>query len=147
MNMAIEKNPKGGRPTDYDPDFCKIVESLGKAGKSIVQIACALDVHKDTVYEWEKIHPKFSDAMALARQFSQAWWEDQGQDGLRADKFQSTLWAKQVSCRFPNDYRETKDVNLGGQSDNPLKIEGSLKPEDRAILERYISEKTKEPNK
>lgn len=97
----------GGAPTKYRPEFCDKVIELGKAGKSIVQIASALDVHKDTLYEWEKVHPKFSDSLSRARQESQVWWEDQGQIGLSTPGYNSSLWSKQVSCRFPNDYRET----------------------------------------
>lgn len=122
-----------GRPSAYKPEFCQEVINLGKAGKSITQIACALGVHKDTVYEWEKTIPEFSDALTRARQESQAWWEDQGQIGLTADKFQASLWAKQVSCRFPDDYREKQDLNLGGQKDNPVKTDitvNLVKPKD-----------------
>jgi len=109
-----------GRPSDYKPEYCERVISLGKLGKSVTQIASALDHHKDTLYEWEKVHPDFSDAMTRARQESQTWFEDIGQTGLTADKFQASLWAKQVSCRFPNDYREKQDLNLGGQNGNPV---------------------------
>lgn len=111
-----------GRPTDYLPEYCDEVITLGKLGKSVTQIASTLDVHKDTVYEWAKVHPNFSDALSRARQESQTWWEDQGQAGLTADRFQPSLWAKQVSCRFPDDYREKQDLNLGGQKDNPLSV-------------------------
>lgn len=100
-----------GRPTVYIPEHCDTVIELGKAGKSVTQMACALDVHKDTLYEWAKIHEDFSDALTRARQWAQNWWEDQGQMGLTADKFQPSLWAKQVSCRFPDDYRDKTQVD------------------------------------
>lgn len=71
-------------------------------------MAAALDVAKQTIYNWEKEHDEFLDALTRARELAQAWWEDKGQEGLTADRFQPSLWAKQVSCRFPNDYRENK---------------------------------------
>jgi transposase-like protein len=97
----------GGRPTDYNPDFCERVIELGKQGKSVTQIACALDVVKSTLYLWEQEHPEFSDAMKKARQHAQTWFEEIGQNALFADKFQASLWNKQVTCRFPEDYRDT----------------------------------------
>lgn len=109
------------RPTEYNPEYCQRVIELGRAGKSVTQMASALDVHKDTVYEWAKKHEEFSDALSRARQESQTWWEDQGQMGLTADRFQPSLWAKQVSCRFPDDYRDKQDLNVGGQNGtNPV---------------------------
>lgn len=96
-----------GAPTKYNPMFCEEVIELGRAGKSITQIACALDVAKKTVYNWMDEHEEFLHAMTRARELSQGWWEDKGQIGLEADKFNATLWSKQVSCRFPDDYRET----------------------------------------
>lgn len=111
-----------GRPTDYKPEYCQEVIELGKAGKSVVQIACTLGYAKQSLYNWEKEFPEFMDAMLLARQYCQMWWEDKGQSGLEADRFQATLWAKQVSCRFPEDYRDKSDLNLGGQKGNPLSV-------------------------
>lgn len=102
----------GGAPTKYDPSMCDAVIELGRSGKSITQIAVALDVTRETVYAWCKTHQKFSDAISRAKELAQAWWEDVGQQGLFADKFQASLWSKQVSCRFPNDYREKSDINV-----------------------------------
>lgn len=113
-----------GRPTSYNPGFCQEVMDLGKQGKSITQMAAALDVCKDSLYEWEKTIPEFSDALKRARQLSQAWWEDRGQEGLDKPGFQSSLWAKQVSCRFRSDYSEKSTVEVQalddkGQPANP----------------------------
>lgn len=60
----------GGRPTDYSEDM------LAKADKylaiaipenqdlpTVEGLALYLGVHKDTLYEWAKIHPEFSDAL------------------------------------------------------------------------------------
>lgn len=103
-------NPEG-RPTSYRPEYCEQVIELGKRGKSITQIACTLQVDKTTVYEWVKVHPEFSHALSRARQEAQGWYEDIGQTGIFAEGFNASTWAKQVSCRFPDDYRDTSNVN------------------------------------
>jgi hypothetical protein len=111
----------GGRPSVYDPAFCEQAVELGKLGKSRVQIACAFDVCRDTLHEWERVHPEFSDAMTRAKAHSQAWWEEMGQSGLTMQGFNASLWAKNVSCRFREDYSEPKNVILSGDAANPVR--------------------------
>ena len=59
-----------GRPTKYDPLFPdKVDEYLATVGKEqmhlpkIESFAIFLDVSKDTLYEWAKLYPEFSDAL------------------------------------------------------------------------------------
>jgi hypothetical protein len=105
------------RPTLYKPEHCKTAIELGKAGKSITFLAASLDVSKDTVYEWGKVHPEFSDALARMRVHSQAWWEDAGQTAMLQPGFNGSVWAKSISCRFPDDWRDsTKTEHSGGVS-------------------------------
>jgi hypothetical protein len=111
----------GGRPSVYDPAFCEKVVELGKLGKSLVQIACALDVTRETIYAWMREKPEFSDAMTRAKANSQAWWEEMGQAGLTMQGFNASLWAKNVSCRFREDYSEPKNVILSGDAANPVR--------------------------
>lgn len=100
-----------GRPTDYRPEFCERVVELGKEGKSYTQIASALDISKQCLYEWIHLHQEFGDAMTRARQESQTWWENVGQVALFAEKFQPTVYNKAMQCRFPEDYLEKTQVN------------------------------------
>jgi len=70
---ALRKDkPKGGRPTKYKPratpkkvytlvDYMTVETFLECC--SIEHIAYALDIHKDTLYEWKKKYPEFSDAI------------------------------------------------------------------------------------
>lgn len=96
-----------GAPPKYKKEFCEEVIELGKLGNSITQIACKLNVAKQSLYNWMDQHPEFLDAMTRAREYSQAWFEDKGMEGLTTPGFNASLWAKQVSCRYPDDYRET----------------------------------------
>jgi hypothetical protein len=130
MSQMDDVTKRRGRPSDYREEFCDQVIELGKQGKSVVQIASALDCHKDSLYEWEKVYPDFSDALSRARQESQVWFENMGQSGLVMPGFNASLWNKQVSCRFPNDYREKQDLNLGGQN--------GVNPIDASLTVKYI---------
>lgn len=111
--MSEERGKQGvGRPTKYNNALCSAVLALGAEGKSYVQIAVKLGVSRDTLYEWAAEHAEFSDALKRARECAQAWWEDQGQAGLGADKFNAGVWNKSMSCRFPDDYSDKKKIEI-----------------------------------
>lgn len=109
-----------GRPTDYRPEYCEQVVELGRQGKSVVQMACGLSVHKATLYEWEKVHPEFSDAFTHARQLSQDWWENAAQTGLVTPGFNASLWSRSMAARFPDDYTERSKRELSGTDGKDL---------------------------
>jgi hypothetical protein len=61
---------KVGRPTKYDPEMVKKVEDYLIVAESeqtklpkIESLALILGVNKDTLYEWAKLYPEFSDAL------------------------------------------------------------------------------------
>ena len=125
-----------GRPTDYKPEYDDmIVEHMSK-GHSAVSFAAKIGVAKMTVYQWEKDHPSFSDAFARARTMCQCWWEDQAVSHLEdvteyqgtSVRFNDKLWAKNVACRFKDDWVERKDVSVS------LPLDG-----DKSLLEALIA--------
>jgi transposase-like protein len=71
----------GGRPTKYKKQYCSRVIELFSEGKSIVQIAAELDVSRDTIYQWQKEHPEFSDTIKKGMAKSEAYWEHLLQGG------------------------------------------------------------------
>lgn len=99
-----------GRPTDYRPEYCSEVVGWGKRGKSITWMAAELGVCKDTVYEWIKVHPAFSDAIKRAKVYCQRWWEDAGQVGMTSDKFNSAVWAKNMAARFRDEWTDRQET-------------------------------------
>lgn len=99
-----------GRPTDYRPEMCDQVVELGRQGKSHAQIAASLDVARQTLRNWADEHPEFLAAITRAKDLAQAWFEDMGQSGLVMQGFNASLWAKQVSCRFRDDYTDKSEV-------------------------------------
>ena len=105
---------KVGRPTDYRPEFCEQVIELGRQGKSHAQIAATLGCARKTLYEWQSLYPEFSNAIMYARDLAQAWFEDIGQVNMVAPTqgFSAALWAKQVSCRFADDYTDKSKTEV-----------------------------------
>lgn len=103
-----------GRPTLYDPSHCERVIQLGRDGKSHAQMAAALDVSRQTLYDWADAHSEFLGAITRAKDLAQAWWEDRGQENLGNREFNASLWTKQVSCRFRDDYTDKQQTEVSG---------------------------------
>lgn len=56
-----------GRPSSYTPTLGREIIDLMATGLSLTAAAAELGFHRDTMYEWEKTHPEFSDAIKVAR--------------------------------------------------------------------------------
>jgi len=70
--MKKKKKNKGGRPSKYMPGrACRLVLRIAEIMTpqnfahycSVYHLAVLLGVHIDTIYEWQKQHPEFSDAI------------------------------------------------------------------------------------
>lgn len=107
----MTEKSNAGAPTKYDPKFCKDVITFGEQGLSKAQMAARFKVHRDTLHQWEKAHPQFSDAVKKAVGLSQGFWEDKLQNaalGIDQEAAQAnpTLMIFQMKNRFPADWRE-----------------------------------------
>lgn len=111
---------KGMRPTEYDPSYCDLVIEHGRTGKSLTWIATELGVVRQTLHNWMKQHPQFMDAMTRAKELSQRWWEDKGQQGMEQQGFNASVWSRSMAARFPDDWREVKGTELTGKDGGPV---------------------------
>ncbi len=73
------------------------------------EMAEACDVTRQTMHNWADEHSEFLAALTRAKQKAQAWFEREGRTGLRADRFNSALWAKQMSARHREEYTERRE--------------------------------------
>ena len=118
--------PSAGRPSKYQLRFCEDVLAWGAEGWSLTEMAAEIGVSKQTLYNWQQEHPEFLDASTRARDRSQAWWERAGRLGMTADKFNAAVWAKNMNCRFPDDWRETSRQEQTGANGGPIKTEARV---------------------
>ena len=59
----------GGRPTKYDKvNTPKLAYAMALAGRTDDQIAEFLEVNRDTLYDWKKKYPEFSDALKSGKE-------------------------------------------------------------------------------
>jgi hypothetical protein len=57
------KTTMAGRPTKYDHKFSKQVEKLCRLGATDKEIATFFEVNEDTIHEWKRKHPEFSESI------------------------------------------------------------------------------------
>ncbi len=73
---------KTGRPSQYKPEYCKMLEDHMAKGKAIKSFGAKIGVDETTIYEWFKVHPDFSQSKKVGESLSFDFWEDKGIDGL-----------------------------------------------------------------
>jgi len=105
------------RPTKYKEEYLELAESYLAKGKSITQLARHLNVSKSTIYKWSDEHSRFSDALNIGREFSQAHWEDKLEEMMYDVKINTPLVKLYFANRFGwSDKSETKaDITSGGE--------------------------------
>ena len=113
---SIVKVTKVGRPTKYRKEMCDQVIELGKEGASLHEIAYELDICFDTLNEWKKEKPEFSEAISRAQKLSQGWWEKSGRKAVFGEQkfFSAQGYSLQMRNRFPDDWRDKQDFNVAG---------------------------------
>lgn len=122
-----DKNPVG-RPSEYDPKYCKQLIAHMAEGFSYESFAGKVGVCRDTLYAWERKHKDFSYTKKVAIEQALLFWEDKGIKGLYPDViegakgpialgFNSTVWIFNMKNRFGwrDNIEITGDTNLKGK--------------------------------
>ncbi len=52
----------GGQPTKYNPEYCQQLIDHMAQGNPFETFGVLIGTHRDTLFEWAKVHPEFSDA-------------------------------------------------------------------------------------
>lgn len=78
MGTKRAARPGEGRPSKYDPLYCRTVVEHLTDGSSLTSFAASIDVARSTINEWMAAYPEFSEACARAKAKASAWWERQG---------------------------------------------------------------------
>ena len=123
-----------GRPSLYDPKIHpKLGYWLAQAGLTDEQIAEEIGIHVDTLYEWRKVHPEFSEALRGGK----ATPDDEVEAALlrRAKGFKYAEGSKEkvalpdtTACIFwlknrrPGDWRDKRQHEVTTTSRGPLVI-------------------------
>lgn len=98
----------GGRPDNYEPRFCEVVVEKGREGATLAEMTLACgQARRETLHDWARKYPQFSEALTLARLESLVWWERQGKAGLHDEykgrKFNDRQWKQMMAGMFPEE--------------------------------------------
>jgi hypothetical protein len=136
-----------GRPTKYQPEWMldKVLD-LGLKGASRGKIAFTLGINYDTLVEWEKRYPDFSDALKMAKLGAQVWFEDVMQAAILGsiEKVPAALLIFALKSRFPAEYREVRHTEISGKDGDPLEVQAvaidvrSLDPDQRELVKQAL---------
>jgi hypothetical protein len=136
-----------GRPTKYQPEWMldKVLD-LGLKGSSRAKIAFTLGINYDTLVEWEKRYPEFSDALKMAKLGAQVWFEDVMQAAILGsiEKVPAALLIFALKSRFPTEYREVRHTEISGKDGDPLEVQAvaidarTLDPEQRELVKQAL---------
>jgi hypothetical protein len=90
-----------GRPSEFDPAYIAIaLDYMGDQGKSITQLARHLRVSKQSIYNWMDKYPEFLDALKMAQEWGQGYWEDRLEDMMTDRSANAPLVKLYFSNRF-----------------------------------------------
>jgi len=103
-----------GRPSKYSPIFCETVIALMSEGASKTEVAAELNIAWDTLHEWEKNFPEFSDAIKRGSKLSEGWWEKKARENLVSYKdgptINASLWYMNMKNRF--GWKDKQEVEV-----------------------------------
>lgn len=141
-----------GRPTKYKSEFCDQLYKHMKGGLSFESFAGAIQVNRDTLYEWAKIHDDFSDAKKNGSSASQLFWEQMGRSGAggKIKGFQTGAWVFQMKNRF--GWRDRQDVVTRDETlKNPMDMNDDELDERLAhalkVIEKYGTDSSSRDSK
>lgn len=85
-------------------------------------MCASLDIVPQTLDNWEKANPEFLEATTRARVYAQMWWEDAGQNGMFGKEFNATIWGRNMSCRFRDDWTEKTSLEHSGPDGGAITV-------------------------
>lgn len=76
-----DNTPSVGRPTLYKSEYCQQLIDHMSEGLSFESFAAVANCCIDTIYEWAKVYPEFSEAKKKGSAKSRLVWERMAIDG------------------------------------------------------------------
>lgn len=102
MTQKKKTKSRAGRPTKYKKEYCQGLIDHMSQGWGFETYAAVINVNPDTLYEWAKVHPEFSEAKKVAFVKSQMKFEQIGMAAMlgKIKNFQPSVWVFTMKNRF-----------------------------------------------
>src|SRR5690606_9591061 len=72
QKKATKEKSKGGRPTDYRPEYCELARNYCLLGAKDTELAVFFGVSESTLNLWKKEHPEFSESIKEGKEEADA---------------------------------------------------------------------------
>ncbi len=72
MSEEVNEKHPGGRPTEYQIEYCQKVHGMAVAGATDYEIAESLGIVTSTLYVWKHKHPEFAESLKLGKEAADA---------------------------------------------------------------------------
>jgi hypothetical protein len=109
-----------GRPTDYRPEYCDDLVWHMNEGLSFESFAGKVGVNRDTVHEWAKVHPAFSEAKKRGEALSRACWENILKTIAATGTGNATAAIFALKNKFPAEWRDRHQHEHMGDGGGPV---------------------------
>jgi hypothetical protein len=86
--------------------YLDILETLGHEGESLAAVSIALDINRDTLWEWENKFPEFSEALTKVKRRSQMHWEGIAKQQATEGKGNAASLIWMMKNMFRDDYQD-----------------------------------------
>ena len=132
-------------PTKYRPEYCRELIDHMSEGYSFESFTAVASVHKDTLYEWVKVHPEFKEAKDTAFSKNMLFYEKVGCRGMlgEIDGWNVTAWIFNMKNRHGWRDRQPEEVDKTIINNNNQVAKLSDDELDQAI-EKEIEERVQQ---
>ena len=144
----MRRKHSGGRPTSYRSEYCTSIVALMAEGRSLDGCAALIGVNPDSLYEWQKVHPQFCQAVRAGRAAATTYWENKLIDVANGEpgNAQAIQWALKNRSRAASGWHhDAQRVEHSGPDGRPVQIDQAniidvrqLSPEHRDALETVL---------
>jgi hypothetical protein len=117
-SLTKSTSSKMGQPTKYRHEYCEQLEKHMGLGYSFEAFASKLDVDRQTLYNWCVMHPEFKEAKDKGTEKSRYRLERNLMRTARTGKGNVIASLFMLKNRFPNEWRDRKEVELQKNDEN-----------------------------
>lgn len=127
-----------GQPTKYKPEYCQTLIELMSQGYSYASVAAELNTCRDTLHEWSRIHPEFSDAKKEGNDKRIQWWEKHARLKMIGEsKGSDAICIFMLKNAAPDLYNDRQNAQKE-PTDDASKILNNCSPETLSAIGRDI---------